>query len=108
MVRLSGLYNLNCLVVDPNVVKTVSKTTVSTENVKFDLENAIGFLQLLKNRLAASIIPKRIWRAYLTFFFDKINEKKIALFHPKSLGLFKKKYIHLHPKLITHEKRDSS
>jgi hypothetical protein len=38
-VRWSGLYILKDLVVEPTVVKTVSKTRVSLENVRLDFES---------------------------------------------------------------------
>ena len=43
-VLFSVLYILNCLVVEPMVVKTVSKTIVSAENERFPLEKPVIFL----------------------------------------------------------------
>lgn len=43
-VDLEGLYIFNLFVVDPMVVNTVSKTTVSVEKVKFSFENVNDFL----------------------------------------------------------------
>ena len=41
----SGLYILKFLVIEPTVVKTVSKTKVSIEKVTFDFEKGSIFLQ---------------------------------------------------------------
>ena len=43
-VLFSLLYILNCRVVEPMVVKTVSKTIVSAENERFPLEKPVIFL----------------------------------------------------------------
>jgi hypothetical protein len=40
-----SIFFLNCFVVDPIVVKTVSNTSVSTENSKFFFDKRLFFLQ---------------------------------------------------------------
>jgi len=53
------LYNLNRCVVEPMVVNTVSKTTVSALKERFPFEKERGFLQLDMLSTATTINPNK-------------------------------------------------
>jgi hypothetical protein len=71
MVSFPGLYTLKLRVVEPMVVNTVSKVTVSVENLSSPLVSAVpmSFLQLNANKKqAASIAMNTAFRSAKILF----------------------------------------
>ena len=78
----SGLKILNCCVVEPKVVKTVSNNKVSTENVTFANESPLDFLHEVDNPTISNsndkqaIRNKRFFTMYNNVRLNYIFQKK--------------------------------